>query len=59
MAHIIKCKTCGANISEKAKTCPHCGEQLKMSNTARLLIGSICVIVSFIMILFDIYAASH
>jgi len=26
MAKLIKCTACGAEISKKAKTCPHCGE---------------------------------
>jgi tellurium resistance protein TerD len=26
MSNIVKCKTCGKDVSKSAPTCPHCGE---------------------------------
>ncbi|WKZ43336.1 MAG: hypothetical protein QY302_14660 [Anaerolineales bacterium] len=26
MAELVKCKTCGKDVSKTAPTCPHCGE---------------------------------
>ena len=33
MAKLIKCKTCGGQLSAKAEACPHCGENKKKSSS--------------------------
>ena len=45
---IIKCKECGAQISDKAKTCPHCGAKLprKPSNIPWTMLALFIAIVS-------------
>ncbi len=37
MSKLINCKTCGAQISDQAKVCPHCGEK----NTSTGIVGGI------------------
>ena len=37
MAKLIKCKTCGAEISKNAKVCPHCGEPAPAPENGSLL----------------------
>lgn len=27
MASVVKCKTCGGNVSSEASLCPHCGQK--------------------------------
>ena len=34
MAKLIKCSGCGAEISKKAKACPHCGEPVPEGTTS-------------------------
>lgn len=41
MPKLIGCKACGKEISAKAKTCPHCGEDTKA--TARRIGGLIAL----------------
>lgn len=47
MANLIKCKACGAAVSEKAPTCPKCGNPLK-----RKKVGFVsAIIILFIMLI--------
>ena len=46
MAKLIKCKTCGTEISNKALTCPSCGEKLKKYHPILTLFLSVIIIVS-------------
>ena len=43
MAKLIKCKSCGASISKKAKACPQCAEPAKKS----IGLGGLLVLVVF------------
>jgi hypothetical protein len=29
---IVKCPECGGNVSDRAKTCPHCGYELALAS---------------------------
>jgi len=48
MAKTMKCKTCGEQISKKAKQCPHCGHDYSKKSggmsimTAAIAIGLTC-----------------
>lgn len=35
---LIECKECKKQISDKAKTCPHCGAKVKKSHPVRLVL---------------------
>ncbi len=39
MGKLISCKSCSKEVSKSAKTCPHCGEQLKMGFIKKAFIG--------------------
>ena len=45
----ITCKTCGAEISPRAKRCPHCGEMTPGEMVGQTVIG--CLVAPFIVIL--------
>ena len=53
MAKLVKCKTCGKEVSETAWKCPHCGEKnpgistLKSFLSVLVVIFIIAIIVSF------------
>ena len=36
---LINCKECGKEISNTAKSCPHCGFEINKNQTTKLLIG--------------------
>jgi hypothetical protein len=39
MSKIKNCKSCGKEVAKSAKTCPNCGQKLKMGMMLKLLIG--------------------
>lgn len=41
---LIKCKECGKEISNKAKTCPHCGAKVKKSASMGCLVMIIVIV---------------
>ncbi len=41
MATLIKCKTCGKEISSSAGVCPNCGQKLKTGLVLKIVIGFI------------------
>src|SRR6476659_3123546 len=43
--NIKPCKACGKEVSKSAKTCPHCGQKLKMGLLAKLGIGFAGIVV--------------
>lgn len=49
MKKIINCKTCGAEISPRAKRCPHCREMTPGELFSQIVIG--LMIAPFIVIL--------
>ena len=46
MAKLIKCKTCGTEISNKAPTCLSCGEKQKKHHPILALFLSVIIIIS-------------
>lgn len=42
---IINCKTCGKEISKKARSCPHCGERNNNPLNTVLNIGLVILII--------------
>ena len=42
---LINCKTCKKEVSDEAKTCPHCGGKLKMSILKKIGIGFLAFMV--------------
>jgi RNA polymerase subunit RPABC4/transcription elongation factor Spt4 len=49
---LIKCQECGNEISDKAKTCPHCGYKVKKYNKKNIvIISSLSVMVIAIIII--------
>lgn len=36
---IVKCKECKSDVSDKAKTCPHCGAKLRMSLLTKVVLS--------------------
>ncbi len=48
---LIKCKECGKQVSDKAKTCPHCGAKLHKSH----IIGKAILVLLFIAYLVYLY----
>lgn len=44
---LIKCKECGDQVSKKAKTCPHCGAELKKERKNIGWLSAIIIIVVF------------
>lgn len=57
MKKTFNCKTCGAEISRKAKKCPHCGEPTPGNTLASVVSGLIFapIIVIFILIAICFY----
>lgn len=51
MKKTIICKTCGAQISPRAKRCPHCGEMTPGEVVGQVVIGLILAPFIFILIL--------
>lgn len=51
MKKTITCKTCGAQISPRAKRCPHCGEMTPGEVVGQVVIGLILAPFIFILIL--------
>lgn len=49
MNKTIKCKTCGAEISPRAKRCPFCGEMTPSEVVGQVVLG--CLLAPFILIL--------
>ena len=48
MAKLIKCAGCGAEISKKAKTCPHCGEPVPKGTSLMTWLVLILFVIVFI-----------
>jgi len=49
---LVNCKECGKEVSDKAKTCPHCGSKLPPITTmgTKVILGLILCIVGFIIL---------
>ena len=45
MGALTKCKTCGKEVAKSAKTCPSCGEKLKMGLFAKLVLTMFILVV--------------
>ncbi len=52
MSKQIKCKSCGAEIIKKAKTCPQCGEPNKQKSYWWLVILLLLFIIAAVLIWF-------
>lgn len=57
---LIKCRECGKNLSDKAKTCIHCGCLVKKKNTKNnnfwiIVISLIVVIISAIILFMNLF----
>src|SRR5271155_4370770 len=44
MANLKSCKACGKDVSNSAKTCPHCGQKLKGGMLFWILGGIVLVV---------------
>jgi uncharacterized paraquat-inducible protein A len=56
---LVKCKSCGGEVSSKAYSCPHCGHPIRKSPGARLAqgCGGIVMMAVGLVILFVMAAA--
>lgn len=54
---LVKCKECGKDVSDKAKTCPNCGADIRMQQLSTIQkIGYLLlfvIIVSAVVMLFN------
>ena len=55
---LLNCKNCGKEIAESAKSCPYCGQKLKLWVPTKATIGIVCLIVGFV-VLGLIFSLSH
>ncbi|MDF2485685.1 MAG: hypothetical protein K0R46_1853 [Herbinix sp.] len=56
---IIKCHECNGDVSDSAKTCPHCGVKIKETNTIKVIIISILFVLLVSLIVFLVYKSVY